>query len=64
MRRDADLLSPHPDAGLALVPAADMAAGLLAHPAPEGMVPRERRPGLGNALGRDVERPRRGHPIV
>ena len=55
---------PHAHAGPALVPAAALAAGLLAHPAHQGMVPRKRRPRLRDALGRDAEWPRRGHPAV
>ena len=64
MCRDASFQSPHPDAGPALIPVANLAAGLLAHPAPEGMVPRRRRAGQRDALGGDVEWPRRRDPAL
>ena len=64
MRRDASLLPPLAAARPAMVPAAHLAADLLAHPAPEEMVPRCRRSGQPDALGRDVERSRRGPAIV
>ena len=64
MRRDATFQPPHAPARPALVPAANLAAHLLAHPAPEGMVPRRRRPGFRNALGRRVERARGDRPTL
>jgi hypothetical protein len=64
MRRDAQLLPPHPHAGPALVPAAPLAAGRLAHPALEEMVQGGGWPWLPNAMGCDVEWPGRGDPTL
>lgn len=64
MRCDAQLLSPHTHAAPALLPAADLAVGLLAHTAFEKMVPGRWWPGFWTALGLDVERARGAHPCL
>ena len=56
------LLAILPDSEPALVSLPGLAADLLAHPVPEGMVPARGRAGLANAVGRRPSGPGK-HPV-